>query len=317
MGVFVEQQTAARIGTWVEAPAIAETVEGFREHLLGRKFTDSTVDTYARALGAFMRFLGDEPTIAEITPETIDRYQVARRHKAAATIAKDLTAIRAYARYLMRAKLRADDPTLDVIWPERDEVLPRCLSSEELKQLDLILESPLPLLNKQKRTRQQRDRVALLLMWYAGLRLSEVARLDWRHVDLGARTITVIMGKGRKSRLIPMHDRIYKAMAQIPRERRTGPVIAAERGSSAKKRRPLQAKTINHAFDRYLTDHGLNISAHQLRHSFAIGLLRNGADLRSIQKLLGHASLATTERYLALDLHDTQQAIAKLPDRWH
>jgi len=306
-----------QLSVLVASPAIGGTLDSYANALYARKFTDQTVATYLKAMRAFGRFLGDESTIGEITQESIDRYQISRRRRAAATIAKDLTAIRSYCRYLIRARLRADDPTLEIVWPEKDEPLPRCLTSDELHLLDKAMESALPLLNVRSKKRRMRDKIAVLLMWYAGLRLSEACNLDWRWVDMGEKTITVIMGKGRKSRVIPLHDRLFAALDSVPIELRHGPVLPPQREKAGDKRkRHISTKTVNHLFDRWLSDLGLHISAHQLRHSFAIGLLRSGADLRSIQKLLGHSSLATTERYLALDISDTQKAIEKLPSRW-
>lgn len=314
----METQTRNRVGL-AESPLIAGTLDAYAAALLSRKFTDATVETYGKALVAFAAFLGDAPTIGDITAESAGRYQIARRHRAAATIAKDLTAIRSYCRWCIRAGLRADDPTLALDWPKKDDPLPRCLTTDELKRLDMALEAPLPLLNVRIAKRRARDRIAILLMWYAGLRLSEVCHLGWGAIDLGAGTLTVIMGKGRKSRVIPLHPRLAGALAAVPAADRHGPLIKPQREKRTKRAKTeatISPKTLNHAFDRYLSEFGLHISAHQLRHSFAIGLLRSGADLRSIQMLLGHRSLATTERYLALDMRDKQKAIELLPDRW-
>jgi integrase/recombinase XerC len=80
--------------------------------------------------------------------------------------------------------------------------------------------------------------------------------------------------------------------------------------------KPISYKTVPHAFDRWLSGEGLHISAHQLRHTFATQLLWAGADLRTIQRLMGHASLATTERYLSVEMEQKKQAVSLLPDRW-
>jgi len=312
-------RTDGRVGVLVVSPQIGDTLDSYEAALLARKFTDATVVTYRKAIRGFMAFLGPSPTIADVTFASIDAYQVARRRRAAATIARDLTAIRSYCRWCIRAKLRADDPTLEIDWPEKDELLPRSLTSDELARIDRALESSLPLLNVRIRRRRQRDKLAILLMLYAGLRRSEVCRLDWRAVDLGNATLTVVLGKGRKSRAIPLHSRIMRVLLTIPENERRGPVLKLLRASDADRaqKRHISDKTLMHTFDRWLRDdYGLEISPHMLRHSFAVELLRAGADLRSIQALLGHASLATTERYLALDLSDRQRAIQKLPDRF-
>src|SRR4029079_16696841 len=128
------------------SPQILETIARYEAHLFGRKFTESTVDTYVKGVRAFCRFLGEGSTIADITSEAIDGYQISRRKRAAATIAKDLTAIRSFCRFLTRPRLRAGHPTLEIAWPEKDEPLPRCLTSDELTRLDKALDLPLPLL---------------------------------------------------------------------------------------------------------------------------------------------------------------------------
>ena len=302
------------------SPRISGTLDSYEAYLFSRKFTEQAAATYVKTMRAFALWLGAESTIAEITEDSIGRYQVHRRKKAAATIARDLTAIRSYCRWCIRTKLRIDDPTLGIEWPQKDEVLPRCLTSDELKRLDKAMEGQLPLLNKRLRKRYQRDRIAVLLMWYAGLRLSEACRLDWHEVDLGARSVTVIMGKGRKSRVLPLHERLYTALCAVPVAERTGPVLKCQQQKRTKRTKQkaayLSPKTLFHAFDRYLEQFKLHISPHMLRHSFAVELLRGGADLRSIQLMLGHASLATTERYLALDLKDKKKAIERLPNHW-
>lgn len=312
-------RTEPQPGVLIVPPTIQSTLDGYEAALYARKFSQATVESYIKALRAFSVFLGASPTIADITFESISRYQAARRWRAAATIAKDLSAIRSHCRWAIRAKLRTDDPTLEIDWPKKDDPIPRALSADELRLLDTAVEAPSPTSDPSAMTRWERDRLAILLMWYAGLRLSEACRLDWRAVDLVAGTLTVVMGKGRKSRVLPIHVRLAAALDAVPVSQRVGAVLKPERAKRtkrAKKTTYVSPKTLFHAFERDLPRFGLHISPHMLRHSFAIGLLRNGADLRSIQKLLGHASLATTERYLALDVRDTRRAISKYPDRW-
>src|SRR3982750_2828552 len=106
-----------RTGTRVRvevAPRIAATLDDFAAHLAAKKERDRTVDTYVREVRRFAAWLGEESTIAEVTTDSIARHQPERRSLAAATLGKALSAIRAYCRYLIRAKIRADDPTLDM-----------------------------------------------------------------------------------------------------------------------------------------------------------------------------------------------------------
>jgi len=134
-----------------------------------------------RDLRTFVAFLGEEPTIADVTLENIERFQADRAHLAGSTMAKYLSIVRSYCRYCIRKKLRADDPTLEIEeWPPREEPPPRALSARELRLLDLALATPLEQLPVWRRATRARDRIAVLLMLSAGLRLSETAALLWK-----------------------------------------------------------------------------------------------------------------------------------------
>jgi site-specific recombinase XerD len=293
------------------SPAIVGTLASFSAALAGRKIRPRTIATYAKVVKRYAAWLGAESTIADVSADSIGRYQITRGNLASATIAKDLSGIRAWCRWAIRAKLRADDPTLELEWPKRIEPLPRALKLREMRLLDQVLDTPLPILDVKKRHVIARHNRAILLMWYAGLRISEVPALDWRDVDLDAGELTVRDGKGGKDRGVAIHRRLVANLAETPEEKQRGAVCGKVNG------KPISYKSMPHIFsDRYLKSFGLEISAHQLRHSFAVNLLRAGADIRQIQIQLGHSSLETTQRYLALDFDDKRRAIDKLPDRW-
>lgn len=305
-----EQRTEIKVQL-ATSPAIVGTLASFSAALAGRKVRPRTIATYTKVVVRFATWLGDESTIAAIDAESIGRYQIARGHLAAATIAKDLSAIRAYCRWCIRAKLRPDDPTLELEWPKHTEPIPRALKLRELRLLDQILDMPLPLLNTKARFVIARNKRAILLMWYAGLRSSEVPALDWRDVDLDAGELTVRDGKGGKDRSVAIHRRLAANLAETPVEKQRGAVCGHRNG------KPMSYKSMPHIFSgRYLGSFGLEISAHMLRHTFAVQLLKAGADIRQIQVQMGHASLETTQRYLALDFDDKRRAIDKLPDRF-
>lgn len=300
--------TAVRV---VESPQIAGTLDSFTAHLAAKKTRPRTIATYGKALHGYVVFLGEESTVADVTEASIGRYQIARSELKPATIAKDLSAIRAYCRWCIRAGLRTDDPTLEIVWPKKTLPIPRALKARELRLLESILEMPLPVLNTKARHVIFRHKRAILLMLYCGLRSSEVPALDWRDVDLDEETLIIRDGKGGKDRVLPIHARVARNLALTPEDKQTGAVCGHLDG------RPISYTSMPHIFsERYLGSFGLHISAHMLRHTFAIQLLRAKADIRRIQVLLGHASLETTQRYLALDLDDTRQAIAALPDRF-
>lgn len=291
---------------YTTTPSIAGTLTQYEAALKRRKLRPRTVGTYLRDLTLFVRFLGENATVADITVDAIEGYHDTRIELAGSTLSKDLTVIRSYCVWCMGRGYRLDDPTRQIDWPQRNEALPRALTSQEVTRLKAALAAPIP--HGKRRTRT-RDRVAVLLMWYAGLRISEVPALEWRDVDLGVRELIVRNAKGGKDRMVPIHERLYVALETLPDLERRGMVIKNERGKA------MKYTSLPHMFARWLnTDEvGLEISAHQLRHTFAITLLRGGANLRAIQLLLGHKSLATTERYLALINDDLREAIDVLP----
>lgn len=304
-------QTAQQIGVGVlaESPQILGTLDSFVMGLVARKLSGCTVDTYRRSLKLFIAWLGEDATIGQMQADRLLAYQVHRRNKDAATIGKDLSAIRAYCRWCIRAGLRSDDPTMDFVWPKRNEPLPRVLSSDEQRRLEKLLSRPLPVLNKEARWVRSRERRGILLMLYAGTRLSETVNIAWHDVDLEARVLLVRQGKGRKSRAIGIHERVVVALSAVPEAARVGYVVGGRHGDK------ITGKTLAKMFEKggWVREAGLEISAHELRHTFATLLLRNGADLRTIQLLMGHSSLETTQIYLSVDVRDKQRAIDLLP----
>lgn len=304
-----ETRTREQI-TLTSAPKILDTMDSFASSLAGRKLSTRTIETYAKSVRQYASWIGTDATVADVTAERITAFQIAKKHLEAATVSRHLSALRTYSRWCIKAKLRSDDPTLEIEWPKRIEPLPRALTQRELRLLDKILAEHLPILDKKTRHKVERDRRIVLIMLYAGLRLSEVAVLKWQDVDLDAGTLTVRKGKGGQSRVIPLHDRLKIDLERTREEDQKGAVCGHRDG------KPLSYKSIPHVFDRWLKDAGLDISAHQLRHTFATRMLWAGADLRTIQRLLGHASLETTARYLNLEMDQKRTAVDKLPDRW-
>jgi integrase/recombinase XerD len=302
--------TTTRVA-FIVLPSLEETVDPFARHLAGQKKSPQTVTTYVRGLRWFAASLGPEPTIADVTPQAITAFMDARADLGAATLRGILSALRAYGKWCILMGMRADDPTAGIPWPKRPDALPRALTSDELERLERILHArPRYALDpRTKRLIPQYKRVVLLML-YAGLRRQEVANLRWEAVDLGRRTIRV-WGKGSKERMVTVHARLAEALRGVPIGARHGHVVTSSRGGGQRMHRAM-----GRIFEVWLRGEGLDISAHQLRHSFATELLRNGADIEEIRQLLGHSSLRETQRYLRLDTSRIAAAVALLPGRF-
>jgi len=293
----------------IAAPTIESTLLSYEASLAASKMRPRAMQTYMKSVRAFAVWLKDEATAADVTEDAIGRYQVARREKAAATIAKELSAIRSYVRWCIRSRLRADDPTLSISWPRRDDPPIRALTSSDLELLERWLTMPPPFLDRKEQRCHARDRRAVLIMLYAGLRLSEAANLMWADIDLMSGVLMVQNGKGGKWRMIPIHERLRAILELVPIDERHGAVAGKKDG------RALRYTSLPHIFDRTIVEAvDLKITAHQLRHTFATRLLWAGANIREIQQLLGHKSLATTQRYLALEIDQKRAAVSRLPN---
>lgn len=294
------------------SPRIEGTIDAYLAHLAGRKVRPRARDVYGREVRAFGRSLGEESTIADVMALSIAHYQDSLGHLAASTIGKKLSAIRSWCRWCIAVRLRADDPTLQISWPRRPRKIPRALKADELRELEDILDRPLPVLNLKRRRIAERNRRIVLLMLYAGLRRTEVAMLRWSDIDLDARTLFVRTesAKGGVERTVGLHARLVEELGRTPRPLRRGAVAGHKDG------RCLSHKTIGEVFERWLDDLGLRINAHRLRHTCATQMLAAGASLREIQQVLGHADIRTTEGYLAVLSEETRRAIERLPDRF-
>lgn len=277
----------------------------YEQALLARGRRPRGIARYLEHLRLFAQDLGADP----ITAARIRRYQehLARRC-AVRTVQGALTAIRSYCRWAVREGHLAGDPTVDVDWPTTPDAAPRALSREQLRRLMRAMDEPADLTTEQQ-WYWRRNRRVVLLMLFAGLRMHEVVQLRWGDVDLDARQLVVRQGKGGRSRSVPLHGALLAELRAAGRHRPGLAVAGREDGT------PI-ARDHDRLFRRWLRRAGLSISAHQLRHSFATELLRSGADLRTIQELLGHRRLETTQRYLMIDAERMRSAVDLLPSRW-
>ena len=260
--------------------------------LLAVQRSPRTVDAYRRDLAGLATFRAGPPSAA--TVEELEKWVAQMRAKglAASTIARRLAAARSYFRHGMLTGSRVDNPAAEIALPRRQRKLPRTLSAGEVERLIEAANSVTP--------RGMRDRALVELLYGAGLRVSEAVGLAKTGVDLDARTVRVL-GKGNKERIVPLGRpgvetvRRYLALGRPHLDRRHRPDLFLNARGGALTRAGAFL-ILRKLADRAGLEPG-RVHPHLLRHSFATHLLEGGADLRSVQEMLGHADLSTTELY--------------------
>jgi site-specific recombinase XerD len=286
--------------------------ENFFKHLeVERNVSPRTLINYRHALGRFRECCPDAPAWTQLEPVHFRQYlvQCSRDGFSKQTVRLHFAALRSFYRFLMiNAGLKVN-PLAVVQLPKTGRRLPVVLNA---KQIDELLSAPLRV-PKQKQAPEwmpKRD-VAILEMFYSsGLRLAELASLNVADVDVYSETVRVV-GKGRKERVVPVGA---PALEAIQHYRRAAGVDAGPLFIS-KVRKRIGVAAVWLMLKRYLrhTSIPLEVSPHKLRHSFATHLLDAGADLRSVQSLLGHSSLSTTQIYT----HVTVERLRKAYEEAH
>lgn len=280
-----------------------------------KNFSSNTIEAYQKDLFDGLGFfaLALETSEERILPTDIDgkllRQYLAhlyQRRLSRATVARRLAAWRTFFRFLYNEGLVDNNPLQRVNNPKQEKKLPQFLFPEETKHL---IEAP------DDSKLGIRDRTLLELLYASGIRVSELASLNLNQLDL-ARGYLRVMGKGAKERIVPIHQQAVATLHFYLKSVR--PLIAT---------RDCQAVFVNYQGNR-LSDRGIRkiiakycqqlglkngISPHTIRHSFATHLLDNGADLRSVQELLGHVSLSTTQLYT----HVTKQKLKRVYKKSH
>ena len=260
--------------------------------LLAARRAPRTVDAYRRDLADLARFLSRSPTDAHADEIRAWLADLQTRGQAPSSVARRAAAARAFYRHLVLVGLRADNPAAEVELPRRRSRLPRTLSPTEVERLLEAATGTTP--------RSLRDRALVELLYGAGLRVSEAVGLERGAVDLDNRLVRCL-GKGDKERIVPLGRAGAEAVRRylsrgrpyLDRRRRSELFLNAQGGALTRAGAFLIVR-------RLAAKAGLDpgrVHPHILRHSFATHLLEGGADLRSVQEMLGHADLGTTELY--------------------
>jgi integrase/recombinase XerC len=280
-----------------------------------RNASPHTIRNYQSDLLQFGDYLTGGDPEAKVDLGTIDALRIRgflallfEREKKKTSIARKLAAVRAFYKFLAKEGVLAANPAATVSTPKLDKTLPRIMTEEEMNNFLNRVAEAVP----SGEPMMRRDRAILELLYASGLRVSELAGLDLRSINFGDGML-LVRGKGRKERIVPFGSKAKQALEEYLPVRERILMEAKKSGQTAvflnTKGDRLTTRSVDRTVKKYVSMFGPNVkvSPHSLRHAFASHLLTEGADLRAIQEMLGHRSLATTQKY-------TQVSIKQLMD---
>ena len=277
-----------------------EYIEGFKTYLsVEKNFSEHTLDAYSSDIISFILWL-DGKSCVDVNFDKLREYLhfIQRFDYKKTTIARKVASIRTFYKYLFRERYMDSNPAVSLSAPKRPKSLPKFLTPDEVEQIlnNVKIDTPAGF----------RNRVILELLWATGMRVSELSNLNFGDINLEENEIRVI-GKGAKERIVLMSDRAKEYLVQYINSARkliapgynTGeidentPLFINSTGFR------LQNKTIRKVINETVEKIELpkKVTPHVFRHSFATKLIENGADLRVVQELLGHAGISNTQIY--------------------
>ncbi|NPV71225.1 MAG: site-specific tyrosine recombinase XerD [Firmicutes bacterium] len=300
-----------------EADLAENLVEEFLTYLVAeKKASPKTLESYSRDISQFLGFL-DRLGRGIERPEEID-YLVIRgfvshlsgQGYSRRSIARKQACLRTFFKYLCREDRISSNPAKEVATPKLEKKLPHFLDEAEVRAL---IEQP-----DSSTVLGARDRAILDLLYAAGLRVSELVSLSAGDIDYSVGYV-VVMGKGRKERFVPVGSEAIASLGRYLESSR--PALAANSRKPgralflSKRGTRLTTRSVMRLVDKYVKMLAIrkHVSPHTLRHSFATHLLAGGADLRSVQEMLGHASISTTQIYT----HITRKKMKEVYDKAH
>lgn len=293
------------------ASGIDDHLHDFLAHLaLERNLSPRTVEAYRRDLQQFGVWMSENNhDFSSVERATLRNYLGARRDAglSARSTARALSAMRSFFRFLVQTEEIGVDPTANLRSPSLWHTVPHALTSDEIERLLEAPDTATPL--------GQRDRAMMETLYATGLRVSELVGLTMDRVRLDPGFVRVI-GKGRKERLVPLGDSAiswidrYQNGARPELNRQRVSFLFLNHRGGGLTRQGFWKILRGHAVTAGITS---PISPHIVRHSFATHLVENGADLRAVQMMLGHASLTTTEIYT----HVARERLRRLYDEKH
>ncbi len=280
-----------------------------------RGYSEHTIDGYVRDVTEFFSTLDEDVTLAAITPVQIQTFLATLYStNAASSVARKMSALRTFFRFCIKEGEIEADPLSGLAGPKIPHHIPVFLTVDEMFSL---LEEPSP-----QDTFQLRDRAIMEFIYSTGMRVSELVSRNMDDVDFASGMVRV-RGKGRKERIVPFGNAAADCLQNWFPQRDQLIVARIERGHPPE-REPLflnnrGTRLTSRSVERMVAAYGLRagittkVTPHALRHSFATHLLEMGLDMRTVQELLGHVSLSTTQKYTHLNMDH----LTKVYDRAH
>ena len=280
-----------------------------------RQLATNTITSYQRDLTNYIDFINDSTakSIDEITRQNIIAYlQVMKDEgKSSRTISRHISSIRSFHQFMLREKVTTNDPTVHIELPKIEQKLPRVLSLDEVGKL---IDAP-----DLSKPQGVRDAALLELLYGTGMRVSELINLDVDHVQLTMGFVRVF-GKGGKERIIPLGNKAIDACTKYIKVVRPK-FIAKVDSQNALFVNMRGGRLTRQGCWKLLKAHALSVNIqkkmtpHILRHSFATHLIENGADLRAVQEMLGHADISTTQIYTHVSRSRLKEVYVKFHPR--
>ena len=293
-----------------------EEIERYMHHLRAeRHASDHTLRNYRSDLEELAEFLAAtspsgsraaggkrrDVAVSRVTREALRAFAAAKlRDARRSTVSRKVAATRGFFTFLASSGAVRRNPAADLVAPKVEKRLPVFLPIDDTERLMNAL--------REGDAWAERDRAIIETLYSTGVRVSELVGLDWQRVDLENECVRVF-GKGRKERIVPIGEIALDALRRY-RKSLAEESITTEAVFVNRRGGRLTTRSVARFVERYVAASGTPIAAtpHSLRHSFATHLLNQGADLRAIQELLGHASLSTTQRYTHVNLDHLMKA---------
>lgn len=274
--------------------------------------SSNTLDSYGRDLKKYLAFLKENgiKELPEAGREEISRFLNVQREKGLAntSVTRSLASIRSFYQFLLKEQLIQANPARELETPRSEKHLPNVLSCDDV---DLLLEQP-----ENGKAAGKRDKAMLEILYATGVRVSELVSLDMNNVNIKMGFLRCT-GKGSKERMVPLGSAAIKSLQEYLKDGR-GKMLKNKEEKALfvnQQGKRLTRQGFWKILKKYSRMAGINgeITPHTLRHSFATHLLENGADLRSVQEMLGHADISTTQIYT----HLTRQKIKEIYNQTH